>query len=98
MQPSFLPYVLANKVTVLGHGALPEPIAVGFDDLLRTGVNCRLVRVRGVVRAADLQFSAIDPNGHLQLLMEGGYVDLRWTARMRARSKACSTRRWKSME
>ncbi len=76
MQPSFLPYVLANKVTVLGHGALPEPIAVGFDDLLRTGVNCRLVRVRGVVRAADLQFSAIDPNGHLQLLMEGGYVDL----------------------
>jgi diguanylate cyclase (GGDEF)-like protein len=75
-QPSFLPYVLGNKITVLGHGNLPKPIPAGFDDLVRTNVNCMLVRVRGVIRAADLLYSAIAPSGHLELLADGGYIDL----------------------
>jgi hypothetical protein len=34
------------------------------------------VRVHGVIRAADLLTSPIIPGGRLQLLMEGGYIDI----------------------
>jgi diguanylate cyclase (GGDEF)-like protein len=75
-QPSFLPFVLASNITVLRHGALPKPLPVGFDDMVGTKINCRLIRVRGVVRAADLVSSAVVLSGHLVLLMEGGYIDI----------------------
>jgi diguanylate cyclase (GGDEF)-like protein len=75
-QPSFLPYVLANSVTVLHHGALPKPLPASFEDMAGTKINCRLIRIRGVIRAADLVSSAIRPTGHMQLLVEGGYVDI----------------------
>ena len=75
-QPSFLPYVRGNKVTVLGHGTLPKPFPATFGDLVRTRINCRLIRVRGIIRAADLISSPVVPSARLQLLIEGGYVDL----------------------
>ncbi|MGB7265194.1 MAG: GGDEF domain-containing protein, partial [Terracidiphilus sp.] len=51
-------------------------VPAGFDDLVRTRINCRLVRVRGVVRTADIVSTRISPTGRLQLLMDGGYVEL----------------------
>lgn len=75
-EPSFLPYIVSDSITVLGHGALPPPIAATFDDLITTRVNCRLVRVRGIVRTADVVPSRNSPNDRLQLLMDGGYVDV----------------------
>jgi len=74
--PSFLPFVQASNVTVLHHGALPKPVEVGFDDLMGTKINCSLIKVRGVVRAANLIYSPVDPSGRIQLLMDGGYIDL----------------------
>lgn len=75
-QPSFLPFVLSNKVTLLGHGALPKPFAATFEDLVGTKINCRFIRVHGIIRAADLVSSPIVPKARLQLLIEGGYIDL----------------------
>jgi diguanylate cyclase (GGDEF)-like protein len=75
-EPSFLPYVISDNVTVLRHGTLPDPVQAGFDDLVRKEDNCRLVKIHGVVHAADLVYSAIVPSAKLQLLVDGGYVDL----------------------
>lgn len=75
-EPSFLPYVLSGNITVLRHGTLPKPLLADFDDLVRTRLNCRLVSVRGIIRAADLVTSAVAPSGHLELLADGGFIDL----------------------
>jgi diguanylate cyclase (GGDEF)-like protein len=75
-RPSFLPFVLASDVTVLRHGPLPKPIEAGFDDLVGTRTNCMLVNVHGIIRAADLISSPVVPRAHLQLLIDGGYIDL----------------------
>lgn len=76
MEPSFLPYVIADEIRVLRHGKLPPAEEATFDELMGSLVNCRLVRVRGVIRAADLVNELRAPRGRMQLLMDGGYVDL----------------------
>jgi len=73
---SFLPYIEKGTVTFLRHGKLPKPVPASFDDLTGTKLNCRLVRVRGIVRAADVLTTKTSPNGRLQLLMDGGYAIL----------------------
>ena len=75
-QPSFLPYVLSSSVRVMGRGTLPKPFPASFDDLIRPEINCRLVHVRGIVRTADIVQDPARSKGRLQLLMDGGYVDL----------------------
>ncbi len=75
-QPSFLPYIISNEITFLRHGTLPTPVPATFEDLVSKRLNCRLVRVRGVIRAADLMTSPVVPSGHMQLLIEGGYIDV----------------------
>jgi len=76
LEPSFLPYVLADTITLIRHGTLPAPYPATFGDLLSTNLNCRFVRVRGVIRTADLVPSTTAPNGRLELLMDGGYADV----------------------
>ena len=75
-EPSFLPYVRSGNITVLRHGTLPKPLSATFDDLVGTRINCELIRIHGVIRAADLVTSAVAPTGHLELLMDGGFIDL----------------------
>lgn len=74
--PSFLPYIVSTSIALLGHSKLPRPLPVGYDDLMRTKIVCRRVSAHGVIRAADLLSSSSAPSGRLQLLMEGGYIDL----------------------
>jgi diguanylate cyclase (GGDEF)-like protein len=74
-QPSFRPFILGDNVTLLRHGKPPEPMPATFDDLVRTTYMCMLVRVRGVVRAADPVSIQMTAGTRLQLLMEGGYID-----------------------
>ncbi|MGH9599484.1 MAG: hypothetical protein ACRD27_06440, partial [Terracidiphilus sp.] len=76
LEPSFLPYILSSSITVVGHDPLPKPVDATFDDLVSTRVNCRLVRIRGIVRTADIVKSQDAPRGRIHLLMEGGYADL----------------------
>jgi diguanylate cyclase (GGDEF)-like protein len=76
VQPSFLPYVVSGNVKLLGHGTLPKAVPATYDDLVRKKFNCRFVRVRGIIRAADLLTSPVAPSGHLELLSDGGYIDI----------------------
>lgn len=50
---SFNPVVAASSATVLGHSPLPPPVPATFDELSRSKYDCELVKVRGVVRAAN---------------------------------------------
>jgi diguanylate cyclase (GGDEF)-like protein len=87
-EPSFLPYIVSDNVTVLRHGTLPDPVRASFDDLVRREDNCKLVKVHGVVHAADLVYSAIAPSARLELLVEGGYIDLEVESRDESALKA----------
>jgi diguanylate cyclase (GGDEF)-like protein len=76
--------VVGNSVTVIRHGDLPKATPASFDDLMSGRLDCRLVTVRGQVRAADLVLrpdvrSPVTFTSHvsyLELLTDGGYVNV----------------------
>jgi diguanylate cyclase (GGDEF)-like protein len=74
---SFRPYVNSRDITLLGHGALPNPIQPSFEQLIRAEADCKLVRVRASVRSADLVPDARSPiaAGYLRMIIDGGPVD-----------------------
>ena len=74
-QDSFRPIIVADSVTLLGHGAQPAPEAVSFAELISGSKDCRRVVIRARVRAANLGTYAGRGIIDLQLLMDGGYVD-----------------------
>jgi diguanylate cyclase (GGDEF)-like protein len=75
MRDSFRPIVIPDSVTVLSHGALPEAVPVGFDELIRSQYDSIRVSVHGVLRTAELGWSSATRVTYLQILMDGGYVD-----------------------
>lgn len=75
-QPGLLVSVEATEIAVLGHGPLPAPFPASFDDLIRLPLEPRLVQVRGVIRTAGVTTLSKTPQGRMQLLMDGGYIDL----------------------
>jgi diguanylate cyclase (GGDEF)-like protein len=72
---SFRPDVVGDHVTLLRHGVLPEPTPATFDQMIRGQLDCMRVRVRGVVRSADL----VTEDGFgiikVHMVVDGGYVD-----------------------
>ncbi|MGA2348998.1 MAG: GGDEF domain-containing protein [Terracidiphilus sp.] len=73
-QGSFSPIVVAESVTVLRHGTLPQPVPATYDELIRIHYDCVLVTVHGIVRAADSHTDAQGTTAMLQLLTDGGYM------------------------
>ncbi len=73
---SFRPIVISSSVTVLQHGALPLPEPATFDELAHVQRDAMLVTVRGVVRTADLRMNSTVRVTYLQMLMDGGYIDV----------------------
>lgn len=76
LEPGFLPSIRPASITFLRHRDLPKAVPANFSDLVHTRLNCRMVRVRGIVRTADVVSGSDLPNGRLQLLLDGGYVDV----------------------
>jgi len=72
---SFRPIVIADSVALLHHGALPQPIPVTFDDLIRARRDCVRVAVRATVRSADLGLATDTEDTHLVLLVDGSAID-----------------------
>ena len=72
---SFRPIVAAESVTLLHHGSVPKPVPTNYEQLVRAQRDCMLVTQRGVVRAADMVWSAHVRNIYLQVLTDGGYID-----------------------
>ena len=71
---SFRPYVKAESVAVLGHGALPQAVPATFDQLMRAEFDRRLVTVYGVVRDAVSQTEDGGRITRLQLHTDSGEI------------------------
>jgi len=71
----FHPYIVAESVTVLGHGAMPAPVPASYTQLVRSDFDCVRVKVRGKVRSADLVTYGDVPNIYLELSIDGGPVN-----------------------
>lgn len=73
---SFQPVVISESVTLLHHGAPPDPVPASFDQLIRQQLVCSRVTVHAVIRSANLVWGDNDAHEiYLQLLMDGGYID-----------------------
>jgi diguanylate cyclase (GGDEF)-like protein len=75
---SFHAIAVSQDVTVLHHGPLPSPVSANFSDLILGQHDCLLVKMHGVIRAADLVWStqAHVRSASLQVLTDGGYVEV----------------------
>lgn len=74
-QDSFRPIVVADDVTVIHHGSPPKPVTVSAEELFSAQRDCLLGSVRGVVRSAQMVWSAGRRNIYMQVLIDGGYID-----------------------
>jgi diguanylate cyclase (GGDEF)-like protein len=77
MQESFRPFVKADEILILGRAPLPKPIQATFDEMIRAEMDCKLVRVRAVIRSADLWTSPnfLRTTTYLKMLVDGEQVD-----------------------
>ena len=72
---SFRPDIVGDRITLLGHGTLPEPVRATFDEMIRVQLDCMRVQLRGVVRSADM---VTEDGSHvikMHMVVDGGYVD-----------------------
>jgi len=75
--------VIGDRVEVLRHGELPQPIPATFDELIKIQHDCMFVFVHAVVRSADVEMRSdmrdpklpMHPVARAQLLMDGGYIE-----------------------
>lgn len=74
----YLPYVISSDLTLLGHSAVPKPIAANYEDLIGPGHDSALVTAHGVVRAAnmDAPSAAHNAGATFKMLTDGGTVDV----------------------
>jgi diguanylate cyclase (GGDEF)-like protein len=74
---SFRAIAVSQDVTVLRHGPLPSPFPANFSDLILGQHDCLLVKMHGVIRAADLALSSQAPirSATMQVLTDGGYIE-----------------------
>jgi diguanylate cyclase (GGDEF)-like protein len=75
--PAYHTDVICSEIAVLRHGQTPKPAPATFDQLIQDRFDSVLVRVRGIVRSADLDAPSAgqSPRTTLRVLMDGGYVD-----------------------
>jgi diguanylate cyclase (GGDEF)-like protein len=74
---SFNPTITSSDVTLLRHGPLPEPVRVGWPELIRADYDCRWVKVEGKITLAERGLSGDHSLTDLVLDMDGGRADIR---------------------
>lgn len=75
VRDSFRPDVVGDQIKLLHHGALPDPVPATFDQMIRVQRDCMLVKVRGVIRSADMVTEDQLRMIKMHLVVDGGYVD-----------------------
>lgn len=63
-------------IKVLGHGKMPEPLATDYATLATGDLDCRLVRLQGVVRGAVIEQHTFSSTLHMDLSVPGGEVEV----------------------
>lgn len=71
---SFRPEIAANRVTVVHGGSPPDAVNANFTQLIQADLDCRRVKVRAIVRAANIISDGTGKSLLLDLLMPGGYL------------------------
>ncbi|MGA3264602.1 MAG: GGDEF domain-containing protein [Terracidiphilus sp.] len=74
---AYRPDVLSSDITVLYHGAVPKPVPVDYEEMIRVRHDNQLVTVHAVVRSADLVSNANSQalSARLQMHMGGGDIE-----------------------
>jgi diguanylate cyclase (GGDEF)-like protein len=74
----FRPDVLSSDITVLYHGAVPEPVPATYEEMVRVQRDNVLVTVHGIVHSADLTLLANADvcSARVLLVMDGGAIEL----------------------
>ena len=72
---SFNTDIVADSVTVLGHGPVPAPVPASFEQLISVQRDCMLVTVRATVRGADTVNFVNMHGAYLGLMMPGGVIN-----------------------
>ena len=70
----FRPDVVADEVTLLGHGVPPKPAHPTFAQLIRTEFDCERVTMRARVRSANVVRDRAETNIYMNVLVDGGYT------------------------
>ncbi len=68
----FAPVIIADKVTILGDGRLPEPARPTWTELLNGSMDVQWAELQGLV--TDVQSNKVSlllPEGRLEVLMDG---------------------------
>ena len=75
---SYRPEVFADSVTLLHSGTLPKPVPATFDQLIKGDLDCQFVKVRAVVRTADIALSTASPTRTInaQAVVDGGVIHI----------------------
>jgi len=73
-----------------------KPADADFDALIRGQLDCDLVKVRGVVRTADIVVSNVSPvrSSRLQILTSGGIVHVSLDSNDAGPWRTCWMPRW----
>jgi diguanylate cyclase (GGDEF)-like protein len=71
---SFRPFVESSDIALLHHGSPPQPVTVGFKNLVNARVDCVYVKVKGTVRSAEMRMSSGRTVTQIELGMDGGYA------------------------
>lgn len=74
-QPSFRPFIGAQNITLLAHGAPVKPVPATYDELIHSLRDCELVDVKGRVLSADIVLSSDRRSTKLLLQMDGGTAE-----------------------
>jgi diguanylate cyclase (GGDEF)-like protein len=75
-QDSFRPIIEPDSVVVVHRGALIAPVAASFESLIRAELDCKRIRIRGVVRSAAMVDAGRKRSIYLEVLTDGGYIDV----------------------
>ena len=68
----FAPVVIADKMTLLGDGILPEPTRPTWTELLNGSMDVQWAELQGLVTGVQSnRFTLLLPNGRLEVQMDG---------------------------
>src|ERR1035441_10273213 len=74
-RPSFRPIVVSESITLLHHGALPDPAPTGYNELIHSQHDAMRVTVHAVVRTADFMSGSDAHSIFLRMIADDGYID-----------------------
>jgi diguanylate cyclase (GGDEF)-like protein len=73
---NYLADIVHSRIKIVGHQPLPTPKPATFTQLISGASDCGYVTLSGVIRSATMQPANGEPFLMLEMLADGGYVNL----------------------